>query len=56
MINLEKHKINCSWRCTCTPGYFGVNCDQQYNPCLSNPCFNDGICIGITPLQYICND
>uniref|UniRef100_A0A3Q1IYA9 Uncharacterized protein n=1 Tax=Anabas testudineus TaxID=64144 RepID=A0A3Q1IYA9_ANATE len=30
--------------CNCSPGWQGVNCDQNINECASNPCQNGGTC------------
>ncbi|XP_071062991.1 LOW QUALITY PROTEIN: cubilin [Pseudochaenichthys georgianus] len=30
--------------CSCNAGWQGVNCDQNINECLSNPCQNGGTC------------
>ncbi|XP_041670250.1 cubilin [Cheilinus undulatus] len=30
--------------CYCSPGWQGVNCDQNINECSSNPCQNGGTC------------
>ncbi|OXU20544.1 hypothetical protein TSAR_014165, partial [Trichomalopsis sarcophagae] len=35
--------------CTCSAGYTGTRCDVPINPCIPNPCQNNGIC-HTTPL------
>lgn len=32
------------YRCMCTPGYTGTNCEQIINNCASNPCQSWQIC------------
>ena len=32
-------------RCTCQEGYEGVNCEDETDECLSNPCTNNSTCI-----------
>ncbi|KAG2458577.1 CUBN protein, partial [Polypterus senegalus] len=40
--------------CTCDSGWAGINCTENINECLSNPCQNGGQCIdGIN--GYFCN-
>ena len=31
-------------KCKCNPGFKGKNCELETDPCLSNPCLNDGVC------------
>ncbi|XP_049633697.1 cubilin [Suncus etruscus] len=31
--------------CKCYPGWAGVNCTENINECLSNPCLNGGTCV-----------
>ncbi|XP_029168402.1 cubilin-like [Nylanderia fulva] len=31
--------------CTCNPGYSGITCNIAADPCLPNPCRNNGICV-----------
>ena len=33
-----------NYTCQCTPGYFGRNCETNYDDCSPNPCFNGGSC------------
>ncbi|XP_050418140.2 adhesive plaque matrix protein 2 [Patella vulgata] len=44
--------VDNGYSCSCTPGYFGENCDV--NVCLPNPCKNNGTC---SPVDngYRCN-
>ena len=35
------------YNCTCSPGYFGINCSMPVNPCSNNTCLNGGTCIGM---------
>lgn len=44
-----KHGANCenkltSYKCTCKPGYTGVNCEIEIDYCVSSPCINGGSC------------
>ena len=32
----------------CVAGYHGVNCSEEVNECLSQPCRNGGTCIDLT--------
>lgn len=32
----------------CVAGYHGVNCSEEINECLSQPCQNGGTCIDLT--------
>ncbi|XP_001377380.2 cubilin [Monodelphis domestica] len=32
------------YHCICDPGWEGINCTENTNECLSNPCFNGGTC------------
>ncbi|XP_029134023.2 cubilin [Labrus bergylta] len=41
--------------CNCSPGWQGVNCDQNINECASNPCENGGTCTdGINGFTCAC--
>ncbi|EFN89302.1 Cubilin, partial [Harpegnathos saltator] len=31
--------------CTCSPGYSGVTCNTPADPCMPNPCRNNGVCV-----------
>ena len=33
------------YRCDCSPGFTGKNCDININECLNNPCQNNGTCV-----------
>ena len=35
---------NEEWKCDCTPQYFGLNCENERNPCQYIKCFNGGTC------------
>lgn len=47
-MNVPCTNSNCkdttSYQCFCPNGYTGVNCEIFSNPCLQNPCLNQGIC------------
>lgn len=50
--NYCKEQINSQlegYFCTCESGWTGVNCDTNIDECLSNPCFNGGICFDKVP-------
>ena len=32
------------YQCRCDIGYEGINCTEEINECLSNPCLNNGTC------------
>lgn len=32
------------YHCKCTDRFYGWRCTKQMNPCLSGPCFNEGLC------------
>jgi len=36
---------NNTFVCFCRRNYEGKNCENIYNPCLVNPCLNEGVCI-----------
>lgn len=33
------------YKCTCPPGYDGVNCEHSALTCADSPCFNRGTCL-----------
>jgi hypothetical protein len=33
------------WYCSCEDGWTGIECRENINECLSNPCLNAGKCI-----------
>jgi hypothetical protein len=35
------------YKCMCTTGYYGYNCELTNNPCGSNPCGLHGSCSAI---------
>ncbi|XP_038059975.1 uncharacterized protein LOC119730971 isoform X2 [Patiria miniata] len=39
--------------CQCPERYFGTNCELFDDPCISNPCWNGGICINATA-EFAC--
>lgn len=48
-----------SFKCQCSPGYYGIKCDYNLDECLSskgsNPCHNGGRCIdGVNSYQCDC--
>ena len=50
--------IEASFFCSCRTGFYGELC-QIYDPCLSSPCFNGGLCNSISKaapsnMSYIC--
>lgn len=48
---------NTTLRCICSIGYTGVNCQSMIsslNPCLSNPCGNNGTCSPSSNFSYSC--
>ncbi|XP_063416131.1 fibropellin-1-like [Mytilus trossulus] len=42
------------YTCTCDPGYAGVNCEENFDECGSNPCQHGGTCIDLIN-GYTCN-
>ncbi|KAG7199007.1 hypothetical protein KM043_013159 [Ampulex compressa] len=43
-----------TFTCTCNPGYTGVTCNEQVDPCTPNPCKNSGTCI-VSNGEAVCN-
>ncbi|KRX15830.1 Fibropellin-1 [Trichinella nelsoni] len=39
--------------CQCLPGYTGIHCEQLIDPCLAQPCFNNGRCV-TNGVRYEC--
>ena len=42
-----------SFTCHCTPGFTGVQCQEEVDECASSPCLNDGTCVDLIDL-YTC--
>jgi len=47
------------YKCNCSAGYYGLNC-EKYDPCFSSPCFNNGTCVDLGQSNeggggYFCN-
>nr|CAD7462187.1 unnamed protein product [Timema tahoe] len=49
----ERTPVSC-FRCMCSPGYTGQNCENKYVPCDPSPCLNDGLCRQVDSLSYEC--
>ncbi|XP_014675370.1 PREDICTED: uncharacterized protein LOC106815425 [Priapulus caudatus] len=41
-------------QCDCQPGWQGEFCERKLPPCLSNPCFNEGICRNVNEDEFRC--
>ena len=52
LVSLQPSGI--SYTCSCTAGWTGVNCNQQLDGCVSNPCRNGGTCVGSQSGGYTC--
>lgn len=38
-----------SFSCLCRPGYSGLHCQHEADPCLSRPCLHGGVCTSVHP-------
>jgi len=44
-----------TYLCACATGFTGINCDTKItNPCLLNPCLNNGLCQVTSPNIFNC--
>ena len=44
------------YRCFCTDGWEGTNCDTRVNFCATGPCLNDAVCVSLTNgYQCVCS-
>lgn len=52
---LIKKQIYFSYNCTCVTGFTGINCEQNIDDCLLNPCRSFEQCVdGINSYQCVC--
>ncbi|KAI2811133.1 Slit 2 protein [Blomia tropicalis] len=43
------------YRCECTPGYHGPNCENKIDACFGNPCDNGGTCKVMEAGRFSCH-
>lgn len=39
------HAFSGGYMCYCRPGYYGNQCENEINECVSDPCENGGTCV-----------
>ncbi|XP_063988632.1 agrin-like isoform X5 [Diachasmimorpha longicaudata] len=42
------------YKCMCPPQYTGVNCEESLDPCIGEPCKNNGVCDILPQGGYVC--
>ena len=53
-VNANCSSSGNSYICDCYPEYTGTECDVELDPCVFNPCENEGSCTKITPTEFSC--
>ncbi|KAF5404651.1 hypothetical protein PHET_01936 [Paragonimus heterotremus] len=46
---------NLGYHCVCKNGWRGVNCTEDVDDCLTQPCLNGGSCEDLPNMRYICH-
>ena len=54
LLTLSAQDFIGSFNCSCAEGYFGPQCQFEFNECLPSPCLNGGACQDLVNI-YSCN-
>ncbi|KAA3676018.1 uncharacterized protein DEA37_0008329, partial [Paragonimus westermani] len=46
---------NAGYHCVCKNGWRGLNCTEDVDDCLTEPCLNGGSCEDLPNMRYICH-